>query len=437
MESAKSTLEEVGPSRKRLAIEVAAPAVTRELDRAFSLVGRQARLPGFRPGRAPRHVLERMFGEQIRREVFGRLVEESFHHAVHEHRLAIIGTPEIDADEVLTPGEALKYSALVDVRPVIDLRDLGSVEASRPNIVVQDADVERVVTQLRESVAQLRPVERAMIESGDIVTVNVTTRFPDAEPQRRENVMLEAGGGSFPEALERQLVGQSRGAHVTIRVPYPADYANASLAGKEAEFDVEVVDLREKELPALDDDFARDHGRSESLDDLRGKIRADLERQASAQADAHVREAIIDQLIAQHPFEAPGSLIDRRCDAILASLDFRVPPGADAEAALQAARTELRPRAERDVRAELILDAIAEREELKVTDTEVEQEIEAVAAREGQAPERVRAYYQRPEAQAALRARLTRLRALERVLERAKIMPAAEAEQVARENQSR
>lgn len=436
MESAKSTLEEVGPSRKRLEIEVAAPAVARELDRAFSLVGRQARLPGFRPGRAPRHVLERMFGEQIRREVLGRLVEESFHHAVHEHQLAIIGTPEIDAD-VLTPGEALKYSALVDVRPVIDLRDLASVEASRPSIVVQDADVDRVVEQLRESVAQLRPVERAMVESGDVVTVNVTTRFPDAEPQRRENVMLEAGGGSFPQALERQLVGQSRGAQVTIAVPYPDDYGNASLAGKTAEFDVEIVDVREKELPALDDDFARDHGRSESLDDLRAKIRADLERQAAAQADAHVREAVIEQLIAQHPFEAPGSLVDRRCDAILASLDFRVPPGADAEAALQAARTELRPRAERDVRAELILDAVAEREGVSVGDAEVEQEIDAVASREGQAPERVRAYYQRPEARAALRARLTRVRALERVVERAKIMPAAEAEQVARENQSR
>ncbi|MCW5893880.1 MAG: trigger factor [bacterium] len=436
MESAKSTLEEVGPSRKRLAIEVAAPTVTRELDRAFSLVGRQARLPGFRPGRAPRHVLERMFGEQIRREVLGRLVEESFHHAVHEHRLAIIGTPEIDAD-VITPGEALKYCALVDVRPVIDLRDLATVEASRPHIAVQEADVDRVVEQLRESVAQLRPVERAMVESGDVVTVNVTTRFPEAEPQRRENVMLEAGGGSFPQALERQLVGQSRGAQVTIAVPYPADYANASLAGKTAEFDVEVVDLREKELPALDDDFARDHGRSESLGDLRGRIRADLERQAAARADAHVREALIDQLVAQHPFEVPSSLVDRRCDAILASLDFRVPPGADAEAALEAARTELRPRAERDVRAELVLDAIAEREGLSVGDAEVEQEIEAVAAREGQAPERVRAYYQRPEAQAALRARLTRVRALERVVERAKIMPAAEAEQVARENQSR
>jgi trigger factor len=428
MDSAKSTLEEVGPSRKRLDIEIAAPDVARELDRAFSLVGRQARLPGFRPGRAPRHVLERMFGEQIRREVLGRLVEESFHHAVHEHQLAIVGTPEIDADEVLTPGEALKYSALVDVRPVIDLRDLSAVEASRPNIVVQDADIDRVVSQLRESVAQLRPVERAMVETGDVVTVNVTTRFPDAEPQRRENVLLEAGGGTFPEALERQLVGQSRGAQVTIAVPYPADYANASLAGKTADFDVEVVDVREKELPTLDDDFARDHGRSESLDDLRGKIRADLERQASAQADAHVREAIIDQLITQHPFEAPTSLVDRRCDAILASLDLRIPPGADQEAALQAARTELRPRAERDVRAELILDAIAEREEIAITDADVESEIDAVAAREGQAPERVRAYYQRPEARGALRARLTRLRALERVLERAKIMPAAEAE---------
>src|SRR5262249_19417865 len=246
------TLEERGPSRKRLQIEIGAPTVQAEVDRAFALVGRQARLPGFRPGKAPRQVLERMFGDQVRREVLGRLVEESFHHAVHEHQLAVVGMPEIDAD-VLTPGEALRYSATVDVRPVIELGDLGSFDVVRPAATVGDEDVQRVLHSLRGSVAQLRPItDRQVVEAGDVVTVNLTSTMEGAEPARREGVLLEAGGGSFPLALERQLVGQHLGASLTLQVPYPPDYPNPSLAGRSVQFDIEIVELRAKELPPLD-----------------------------------------------------------------------------------------------------------------------------------------------------------------------------------------
>jgi trigger factor len=436
-ESPRTTLEELGPTRKRLTVEIAAPSVQAEIDRAFALVGRQAKLPGFRPGKAPRRVLEHMFGEQVRRDVLGRLVEESFHHAIHEHQLAVIGSPEIDAD-VLTPGEALRYSATVDVRPEITLGDVTGFDVVRPAASVPEAEVDRVLQSLRESVAQLRPIDdRQVIEAGDVVTVNLASRLEGAEPVRREGVLLEAGGGSFPLALERQLVGQHRGAQLTLEVPYPADYANASLAGRTVHFDVEVVDLRAKELPPLDDDFARDHGRSDTLDELRTRVRADLERQAHERAEGAVREAILDQLLARHPLEVPASLVDRRVDAMLASLDVRMPPGDDQQAAFARFREQLRPRAERDVRADLLLDAIAERDGLVPDEDAVSREIEALAAEEQQSPERARALYERPEARAALRIRLGRQRALERLVESARIVPAMDPGEVAVENQSR
>jgi trigger factor len=436
-ESPRSTLEELGPSRKRLQVEIDAPTVQAEIDRAFALVGRQARLPGFRPGKAPRPVLERMFGEQVRREVLGRLVEESFHHVVHEHQLAVIGSPEIDAD-VLAPGEALRYSATVDVRPEIVLADVGGLDIVRPAAVVGEEDVQRVLQSLRESVAQLRPItDRNVVEAGDVVTLNLGSRMEGAEPVRREGVLLEAGGGSFPLALERQLVGQHRGAHLRLEVPYPVDYANPSLAGRSVQFDVEVVDLRAKELPALDDDFARDHGRNDTLDELRARVRADLERQAQERADGAVREAILDQLLARHPFEVPASLVERRCDAMLATLDVRLPPGDDQQEALGRLREQLRPRAERDVRADLLLDAVAEREGLLPDESAVSREIETLAAQEQQSAERVRALYERPEARSALRVRLGRQRALERLVTFARIVPASGPGEVAVENQSR
>jgi len=437
MDAPKITLEELGPSRKRLQIEIGAPTVQAEVDRAFALVGRQARLPGFRPGKAPRQVLERMFGDQVRREVLGRLVEESFHHAVHEHHLAVVGTPEIDAD-VLTPGEALRYSATVDVRPEIVLGDLGGFEARRPAAVVTDQDVERVIESLRESVAQLRPItDRQVVEAGDVVSVNLTSRVEGGEPSQRDGVLLEAGGGSFPLALERQLVGQHRGARLSLTVPYPADYSNPSLAGRSVTFEVEVVDLRAKELPPLDDEFARDHGRADTLADLRTRVRADLQRQAEERADGAVRDAILEQVLARHPFEVPASLVDRRSDAIIGALDIRLPEGSEQEPALARLREQLRPRAEREVRADLILDAIAEREGFIPDEEAVEREIESFAGREGQSPERIRALYERPEARSALRVRLGRQKALEHLVSTARIVPESGSGEVAVENQSR
>jgi trigger factor len=437
MDAPKITLEELGPSRKRLQIEIGAPTVQAEIDRAFALVGRQARLPGFRPGKAPRQVLERMFGDQVRREVLGRLVEESFHHAVHEHQLAVVGTPEIDAD-VLTPGEALRYSATVDVRPAIVLTGLSGFEARKPSAVVTDDDIARVIESLRESVAQLRPItDRQVVEAGDVVSLNLSSRIEGGEPSHREGVLLEAGGGSFPLALERQIVGQYRGARLSLKVPYPEDYGNPSLAGKSVDFEVEVVDLRTKELPPLDDEFARDHGRSETLDALNARVRADLQRQADERAEGAVREAILDQLIARHPFEVPVSLVDRRADALLASLDIRLPEGTEQEPALARLREQLRPRAEREVRADLLLDAIAEQEGLTPDDDAVTKEIESFAASEAQSPERVRALYERPEARSALKVRLGRRRALERLVSLARIVPESTSGEVAVENQSR
>jgi len=232
MEPSTATLEDLTPVRKRLQVEVPADAVLAELDRTFHEVGQRARLRGFRPGKAPRPVLERVFGEEVRREVLGRLVEASFHRAVETHGLAVVGTPDIDA-EPITPGAALRYSATVEVRPAIALGDLSGLQIARPTTRVSDEDVERTIGELRESVAQLRPVEdRAQVEAGDVVRVDLTSRLEGGEPVHREGVLLEAGSGSFPLALERQLVGQSRGARLALRVPYPADYPNAGLAGR-------------------------------------------------------------------------------------------------------------------------------------------------------------------------------------------------------------
>jgi trigger factor len=420
---ARVTVEELSPVRRKLEVEIPASEVQAELDRAFGLLGNRARLPGFRPGRAPRAILDKMFGAEVRREVLGRLVGDTFRSAIESHRLDVVGDPEIDAG-TLTPGQALRYSATVDVRPVITLADVGGLEVRRPSSEVAEEEVERVVNNLRESVAQLRPIEdRSVVEAGDIVTVDVASRREGQEPVRRDGVLLEAGGGTFPLAVERQLVGQHRGAHLSLRVPYPAEHPNADLAGKTVEFEVEIKDLRAKELPTLDDDFARDHGRCESLAELRGRIRADLERQAASRAEDVVREGVIDQVLARHTFEVPSSMVDRRTHAIISQLDVRLPPGADQEKALAEVAAQVRPRADRQVRSEMILDELARRDGIDVTDGEVSTEIEALAASQQDAAARVRSLYGQPEARAALRAQMRRERVLRRLVSEARVVP--------------
>lgn len=432
MDQSTATLEELSAVRKRLQIEVPAPEVQAEIERAFQLVGRQAQLRGFRPGKAPRHVLERMFGSDVRREVLNRLVERSLHDAIETHKLSVVGVPDIDA-EALTPGAALRYSATVEVRPTIVLGEVRGLEVARPTTAVGDEDVEHVLGNLRESVAQLRPIEnRATVETGDIVTVDLTSRLDGAEPSERKDVLLEAGSGSFPLALERQLVGQHRGAHLSLQVPYPTDHPNPGLAGKTVEFEVDIKDLRLKELPPLDDDFARDHGRCESVADLRAKIRADLERQAVARADEAMQEALVAQLIDKHPFDVPPSLVERRTESLLANLGMRIPEGRERDEALANIRGQLAGRAERQVRAELLLDAVAAAEGITVSEDEVAAEI-ATMARDQHLGEKAHALYHHPEAREVLRTRLARDRALAALLAAARVMPSEASESVAHE----
>jgi trigger factor len=216
-------------------------------------------------------------------------------------------------------------------------------------------------------------------------------------------------------------------------VPDPAEYENAAVAGKTAELDVQVKDIRTKELPPLDDDFARDHGRCDSLAALRQRIRVDLEQQATSRADETVREELLAQALKRHSFEVPPSLVERRVEAMVAGLGVRLAEGAQQEHAVAELRKQLESAAERQVRGELFLDAVAQRDGLEVSDADVDAAVQNAAAREGQPVERVRGLYANPDARAALRAKLVRERALAALVACARVMPQSAAESVAHE----
>jgi trigger factor len=421
------TIEEVSTTRRRLAVEVPVEAVAVELDRAFDRVRREAKLRGFRPGRAPRSVLEKFFGGQVRADVLSHLIEHSYADAVKQAGLQPVGPPEIVPESVET-GQALRYSATVDVLPKIEIRDSAGLQAKRPRRPVTDAEVDRAVEHLRESLAELRPVEgREEAHAGDFVSIDyVATVAGKALPNgKRENRLVEIGKGTVPAEIDRALAGMRVGEVRTVEVEFPAEHADGAVAGKSVRFEVSLRGIREKVLPPADDELAKEHGECATMEELRVKLRERIASSLARDADEQVREQIVDELLRRNAFDVPKSLVDRQVEAFVEDLLARV--GQQRESLerdaqrLEKLREEYRPRAERQVRAGLALDALAHQTETLVGDDEVESRVAELAARAGEQAKRLREFYGDDAARAELRARMARERALERLVAEARV----------------
>jgi trigger factor len=421
------TIEELNPTRRKLAIEVPLETVRAELDRAFGRVQREAKLKGFRPGRAPRAVLERFFGDQVRADVLSHLIEHSYSDAVKEAGLRPVGPPEIVPEDVAA-GKPLRYSATVDILPKIEVAEYQGLPAKRPRRAVSDADVDRAVEQLRESLAELRPVEdRKAVGEGDFVAIDyVATVEGKAMPGgKRENRLIELGKQSVPPEIERALVGAEVGETKSVDVELPKEGADASLAGKTARFEVTIRGIREKVLPAADDELAKEHGECATLAELRAKLRERIEQSFAREGDEHVRDQLVAELVQRNAFDVPKSLVDRQVDAFIEDLlsrlgERRSEIERDAQR-LDKLREEYRPRAEHQVRALLALDALGDQRQIEIGDAEVERRISELASRAGEQAARLREHYREAAPRAELRDRLRRERVLDEIVAAARV----------------
>jgi trigger factor len=424
------SVEEVSPTRRRLAIEVPVEKVTAEIDRAYGRVQQQARIRGFRPGKVPRTILEKYFGDQVRADVLSHLIEHSFAEAVDQAGLRPVGAPEIVPDSIAA-GEPLRYQATIDVLPKIELGSVEGLPAKRPLRDVVDEDVDRALQEIRESLAELRPAEgRETPVKGDFVVVDYVASL-DGEALggeaggKRENRMVEIGSGGvapeIEEALQSMTVGESR----KIPVAFPAEHPDPKIAGKTVEFDLALRGIREKILPAVDDELAREHGEAETLEALRDKIRERITASIHQASEEQVRDQVMDALLERNAFDAPKSLVDRFTESLVTDVLMRSGHGAESlrgdETAMEKLREDLRPRAERQVRAALALETLADREKLEISDADVEERIEAMAGQAGEHADRLRAAYRKEEVRDELRSRLVRERALEWLVARAAI----------------
>lgn len=421
------TVEEVDATRRRIAVEVPVEAVTAEMDRAFGRVQRHAHIKGFRPGHVPRAVLEKYFGDQVRADVLSHLIEHSYSDALTQSGLKPVSSPEI-VPETLEAGRPLRYSAMVDIRPTVAIREHRGLPARRPRRAVSEEDVARAVEALRESLATLRPIEgRAEARDGDFAAVDTVASIDGKTlPNgKRENRLIEIGRGTVPAEIDRALAGMTVGEMRSVNVPFAADHPDRQVAGRVVRFDITLRSIRERVLPEANDDLAKEHGECETLAELRARLRERIGESFVREAEENVREQLIDELIRRNSFPVPQSLVDRQLESLFDELAARLGVSASDlkkdPTRVEKLAQELRPRAERQVRAVFALDVVAELEGVSVSDDEVEKRIAEFAARAGEQEEKLRAAVREPVAREELRSRIARERALETIAASARI----------------
>jgi trigger factor len=414
------------PILHTIEVEVDASRVRKAFDRAYRDLAKQVRIKGFRPGKAPRSVLEKLHGASVAEQLEHTLVSETLGDAIELAEVQPISEPAISAGKP-APDANFKYTASLEVSPEIEVPDLSGLPAIRPEVSVEETEVDERLEDLRTAHAPLvEEAEGAVLARGHVATIDFVGRIDGElfEGGSGQGVQLEIGGDRFIPGFEDQLTGAQAGDDREVRVTFPEPYGNAEIAGKEAVFAAHVVDIRKRQAPELDDEFAKDVGDFDSLDALRARIRADLESGQERESKETFRTTLMDALLERMDFAAPPGMIDRQLQNQLASARRRLEAQLDDDAIhaqLERWREEWRPRAERDVREMLVLQAIAKAEGIEVADDEVNARIaELVGGPEQQAP-RLRELHENEQLREALRLQLRDEKVLDLLAPTAKI----------------
>jgi trigger factor len=399
--------------------------VAAEINRVAKGYTKQARIPGFRPGKVPTTLVKQRFKEQILHDVAHGLIPRAVDEALQERGIEPVDTPNIK-DVALEEGQPLTFTAAIETVPPFDVGDLSTIEATRHATDVNDEAVEKTLQQLRQRGAKHEPVENRGVEDGDTVVLDIERKDAEGQPDRHEDVSLELGSPANPPGFDAQLLGLRTGETKTFTTHFPEDYTVKEMANTDVEYTVTVKDIRRKVLPELDDEFAKDLGAFESLSALRDRVRADLQQESEEHARQHLRTDVLKQLSDRVTFDLPPSLVEREMDRRIEEFASRLmQQNVDPRQAgidWGQFRESQRDPARASVASALALDEIARREGLTVSAEDVDKEIERFAVRAGRTPAALRAQLEKEGSVARLANGLRREKAVDLVLSRARIL---------------
>jgi trigger factor len=432
----KTELIDLSPTRKEIRIEIEPAQIRSAYDRISQQYSKAANVPGFRPGHAPTSVVRTRYKSEIRSEVLRELVPEAVNNAINEHSLNALGEPNVELDNTTAlerlGEEPLTIKVAIEVLPDVQLETYKGLEVDRRKRPITEADVDRMIEGWRDSTASLQPVEDRASELGDTVTVNARGNFveqPEEEEIKVDDVEVVLGGQGVQKEFTENLTGVRADETRTFQVEYPADFSSPGLAGKKVEYTTEVTSVRKKELPELDDEWAKSLGGDfDSVETLKTKVRQDLEARATAESDHMLRDEIMKKLLDAHTFEVPESLVaqqvQHRLETVARQMMQRGIDPRNPEINWEGARDEVKGQAEEDVRASILLEKIAEAENIFVSDEEVEAEIDAIATASRQPKEQVRAVLTKDGGERSIAHRLRTRKALDLLVENARITDA-------------
>ena len=409
----KIQVEKLSPVEKKVTVEIEPAEVAKEIDRAYASLGRRVKLRGFRPGKAPRTVLERNFKDQVEADVVEKLVQKSFQEATKEQALEAVAAPRVQvAEGGIGPDRPFSYTARVEVKPVITPKDYRGIAVTRKAVEVTDATVDAEIERLRQSFGEMNPVEgRDVAELGDWAVIDYQGSV-DGKPfdgGTAEGALIQVKDGNFFAGEMAVLQGRKVGEAFETTQPFPADFRDPALAGKSGTFSITLKSLRTQKVPALDDAFAKEVGIEgvETLAALRDRVRSDLEKREKRRVEAEERDALVKGALERNEFEVPPALVERTIDAMVENTAQRLArQGVDIrqlDLDLGRIRGDMREQALLTVKAALLLEAIAVAEKVEVGEQDEQDEIQRRAAEMGVPPARLQV---KGEGREALRQRI-------------------------------
>jgi trigger factor len=408
----KVSVEEISSIKKKMNVEVPEEQVIKEVDSFYRDLNRKAKIKGFRPGKVPRNILERHFKDYVKAEVIQKLIQESYPQALSEAKLHPISNPLIDPGE-MESGKPFQYAATIETKPEINLEGYIGLKIDGKKEGVKDEEVEERLKNLQNIHAQLKTVsEPKPVQRGDFVILDYEASMDNKplDEGKATDFTVEVGSGRFIPDLEEKLVGLKPDEEKAIELSFPEDYGYKKWAGKTLSFHVKIKEIKEKILPVLDDEFAKDLGDYSSLEALRLKLREEIEKDKKLILERQLKDQMVEQLLQANSFEVPESLVEEQTRTLVSDTKMRLATQGVEFKNLGVSEEKLqgdyRETAQKQVRTFLILEKIADQEGITVTDGEAEDRVREISERIHQKFDVLKRYYEKngliPEVKAGI-----------------------------------
>ena len=393
-------IEDVSPVEKKMFVEIPWETVSQKLGDAYRELGKGVALKGFRKGKVPRPVLDQVYGQRVHAEVAYELVRESFFQANQEHNLAAVAEPRVEEAAPIKKGQPFTFQAIIEVRGEVTPVDYKALPIERRKLAIPESAVDEALAQLRREHTELRPIEgREVTAAGDIVGLSITGTIGEHEiNQPQFAVDLDDEEREPLPGIRAALLGlplDTKDKLIEIKVP--DDHKDESIRGRIAKLTATVIEVRAKDVPALDDEFAKDTGKAETLDGLRAALRTELETREQETIDREAREAVLREVIKKNQIPVASTLVERSVEMQYQRLRqmLGMKPERGTAGLTDEMRDKMRPAGADEVRGQLVLEAIADKEGVTVTDEELAKHVETTAKSRNMAPAKLRAEWQR------------------------------------------